>query len=190
MSIELPEIAGYLTGVSSALADLDAEERDDLLADVHAHLVDVAREGGSLVARLGPPDAYAAELRAAAGLPAPEATARPSLGTRLERAVARLAANGLAVRALETARTLAPVWWVARGYVAAVVLSRVADGDGWSTTHPWVPHLHGSGSHPLAGPAIRVPEILTPSLVPTIGLRTHAFRPTPRPPAPDPAPTG
>ena len=342
MSIELPEIAGYLTGVSSALADLDADERDDLLADVHAHLVDVAREGGSLVARLGPPDAYAAELRAAAGLPAPEATARPSLGTRLERAVARLAANDLAVRALETARTLAPVWWVARGYVAAVVLSRVADGDGWSTTHPWVPHLHGSGSlgllsvvalviasiwlglartrdvrvrtamvlanlalvalavplagrindgyhrpvagaineafwrgysngaanlapstvgvasngvpihnlypysrdgkllldvllydevgrpidlgerndsnrryltsrsghqllnsyplryieadgsvsHPLAGPAIRVPEILTPSLVPTIGLRTRAFRPTPRPPAPDPAPTG
>lgn len=342
MTIELPEIADYLTGVSTALADLDADERDDLLADVHAHLVDVAREGGSLVARLGPPDAYAAELRAAAGLPAPEATVRPSLGTRLERTVARLTANDLAVRALETARTLAPVWWVARGYVAAVVLSRLVDGDGWSTTHPWVPHLHGSGSlgllsvaalvlasiwlglgrardprlratvvlaniallaiavplagrindgfhrpvasalddafwrgynnglanmtqpsaglvnhgmpvhniypysrdgkllldvllydeygrpidfgsrdesnrryltspagqqllnsvplryiepdgnvlHPHAGPRITVPSIVTPSLTPTVALRTRAFRPTPRQPAPDPAPTG
>ena len=146
MTIDHNEIAAYLTGVSAALSDLDVDERDDLLADIHAHLTEVAREGESLTARLGPPDAYAAELRAAAGMPAPEAAARPSLGARLERAGARFAANDLTARALETARTLAPVWWVARGYVAAVAISRVVDGDGWSRTHPWVPHLHGSGS--------------------------------------------
>ena len=145
-SIDHNEIAAYLTGVSAALSDLDVDERDDLLADIHAHLTEVAREGGSLTARLGPPDAYAAELRAAAGMPALEETAGPSLVARLVQAGAVLGSHALVGRCAELARTLAPVWWVARGYVAAALLIRLTDGEGWSARHPWIPHLHGSST--------------------------------------------
>ena len=146
MSIDNSEIAAYMTGVSSALSDLDADERDDLLDDVHAHLSELAREGGSLTARLGPPDAYAAELRAAAGMPALEASSRSGTLTRLAMQGANLRSHSLVGQAHATARTLAPIWWVTRGYVAAVVLSRLLDGRGWSTRHPWIPHVHGSGT--------------------------------------------
>jgi hypothetical protein len=49
-------------------------EREPMLEDLHGHLVEVASEpGGSLDGRLGPPERYAAELRAAYG-------ARPATG--------------------------------------------------------------------------------------------------------------
>ena len=150
MTIDHIEIAAYLTGVSAALSDLDTDERDDLLADIHAHLTEVAREGGSLTARLGPPDAYAAELRAAAGMPEAVKAPGPSLTARLATARAALASHDLVGRTAELARTLAPIWWLVRGYVAAVVLARIVDGEGWSTRHPWIPHVHGSGTLGLA----------------------------------------
>lgn len=146
MTIDHIEIAAYLTGVSAALSDLDTDERDDLLADIHAHLTEVAREGGSLTARLGPPDAYAAELRAAAGMPEAVKAPGPPLMARLVTARAALASHNLVERAVGLARTLAPIWWLARGYVAAVVLARIVDGAGWSTRHPWIPHVRGSGT--------------------------------------------
>ena len=146
MTIHHIEIAAYLTGVSAALSDLDTDERDDLLADIHAHLTEVAREGGSLTARLGPPDAYAAELRAAAGMPEAVKAPGPSLTARLETARSALASHDLVGRTAELARTLTPIWWLVRGYVAAVVLARFVDGEGWSTRHPWIPHVHGSGT--------------------------------------------
>jgi hypothetical protein len=91
----------YLHGVRAALADLPAPEVAEILDDVRAHLTDLTAELGgevdtvTLVARLGTPQAYAAELRAAAGYPsAPEQAARPRSGT------ARLALAGLVASTL------------------------------------------------------------------------------------------
>ena len=70
----------YLEQVRAALADLPEAERDALLADVESHVAEVSEEtGDELVARLGSPDGFAAELRAAAGLPprTPQPAATP-----------------------------------------------------------------------------------------------------------------
>jgi hypothetical protein len=70
-----PAAEEYLDGVRAALADLPAPEVAEILDDVRAHLADLTAELGgevdvaALTARLGPPSAYAAELRAAAGYP-------------------------------------------------------------------------------------------------------------------------
>jgi hypothetical protein len=91
----------YLHGVQAALADLPAPEVAEIVDDVRAHLADLTAELGeadvaALTERLGPPSAYAAELRAAAGYPAaePEKAGGPRHGlARL--AVAAPVAGGL-----------------------------------------------------------------------------------------------
>jgi hypothetical protein len=83
-----PAAEEYLDGVRAALADLPAPEVAEILDDVRAHLADLTAEldgevdVAALTARLGPPSAYAAELRAAAGYPAaePEETGRSRHG--------------------------------------------------------------------------------------------------------------
>ena len=51
------------------LGDLPRKQRDELLEDLQQHLAEVGAEGeGSLTDQLGPPEAYAAELRSAARL--------------------------------------------------------------------------------------------------------------------------
>lgn len=59
----------YLAGLRAALADLPDGEVGEILDDVGAHLAELDWDD-DLVARLGPPRAYAAELRTAAGYPA------------------------------------------------------------------------------------------------------------------------
>jgi uncharacterized membrane protein len=62
------EVTAYAAAVRAALADLPPAAREDLLEDLEQHLHEVAEEEGSLHARLGPPQVYAEELRASAGL--------------------------------------------------------------------------------------------------------------------------
>jgi hypothetical protein len=72
-------VARYAAAVRAAVADLGDEERAQLLDDLEAHLQEVAAESGTpLTERLGPPEAYAAELRAAYGAPAPQAGRGPA----------------------------------------------------------------------------------------------------------------
>jgi hypothetical protein len=93
------EVARYAAAVRAAFADLPAPDRETLLEDIEDHLVEVAAEsGGPLEERLGPPETYAAELRAWAGLPAPGAARRRGRRTsrlvrRLERLLAAAAAH-------------------------------------------------------------------------------------------------
>ncbi|MEO5576349.1 MAG: hypothetical protein ABIR67_04420 [Gaiellaceae bacterium] len=61
-TLEQPDVAVYLDAVRAKLADLPAEERDDLVADVGASLL----ESGQPPALS--PQEFAAELREAAGL--------------------------------------------------------------------------------------------------------------------------
>ncbi|MER7275421.1 hypothetical protein ABT369_13265 [Dactylosporangium sp. NPDC000244] len=140
------EIDYYLERVGEALADLPLEVREDLMEDLPAHFVEVLEEqGGSLVERLGPPAAYAAELRAAAGIEA-GAGAASTARVDLERLRGRLRIaderGGRLIgyeRATDFLRLLRPAWWVARG-VAIVVLifamdilpsDRIDDPLGW-----------------------------------------------------------
>ena len=72
------EIEAYLAAVRASLSDIAEDERADLLAEVEASLVEAAGEGDRPIASLGPPEEFAAELRASAGLGEPtEAPAAP-----------------------------------------------------------------------------------------------------------------
>ena len=60
-----PDVAAFVAAVRARLADLTDEEREELLGGLEADLSERLTEGE---ADLGDPAAYAAELRAAAGL--------------------------------------------------------------------------------------------------------------------------
>jgi hypothetical protein len=122
----------YFEQLRACFADLPAAARADLLDDLAEHLAEVAAEGdGPLADRLGPPDRYAAELRAAAGLAPPGAAATTMIG-RWKRRLAVLDRRSGPVlgyeRSSDFVRQLAPAWWVLRGYAVAAVLLWAVDG--------------------------------------------------------------
>ena len=138
-----PDVTAYLAAVRASLGDLPEAERDDLVSEVEASLADAAAEGGSLTARLGPPEEFATELRTAAGLhPTPRV---PRGEGALVRRVRELASHPGLVHARALARDLAPIWWVARGYLAVGALALVLKAD-WSTRLPIVPRVGDSAT--------------------------------------------
>ena len=132
-TLERPDVAAYLDAVRSRLADLPAEERDDLVADVEASLLESGEPP-----RLSPQE-FAAELREAAGL-SPEATAAPPHAP-LDSLRSWLTSERVASWR-STARELAPIWWVARAYVFVVLLALVT-GQDW-------PVGSGIASYPIS----------------------------------------
>jgi uncharacterized membrane protein len=135
------EVEAYLAAVRATLSDLPPAERDDLLAEVEASLREAADDTGSIGARLGSPEEFAAELRAAAGLHEPAAArSHVMLRQRLERIVShpRVAA------ARRIALELAPLWWIARAYAVVVGIAVLA-GSSWSTRYPAVPRFGSAG---------------------------------------------
>ena len=76
------DVATYAASVRAALSDLASDQAEVLLEDLEDHLREIAADaGGSLAERLGPPEQYAQELRAAygaaqAGSPAQKPTFR------------------------------------------------------------------------------------------------------------------
>jgi hypothetical protein len=125
-----PAAQQYLAAVADELADLPVEERADLLEDLAAHLaaLDAEEPSAPVALRLGTPSAYAAELRAAAGLPPREArTGRLRLAAVTGAWHAALGSRaGREVRAF--APQLLPAWWVVRG-VLVVWLPAVNGAD-------------------------------------------------------------
>jgi hypothetical protein len=120
----------YLEEVRQHLAGLSDDERDELLEDLAAHLHDVAVDDPRpLDETLGPPERFAAELLASAGLE------RPTTGGRADR-VARWKARGRRVRDHQWTRAVAaylpelrPAWWVLRAYLIVLGLAAlVAEG--------------------------------------------------------------
>jgi hypothetical protein len=130
------EADAYLAAVRAELDDLPEEERGELLDDLSSHLAEVSThdtdDGTPLQLRLGSPAQYAAELRAAAGLPpraAPSSTDEPSR-RRIAEVLASSGAGRLATRlrhhpwmvgVLRLLRDLRPAWWVLRGYLVVAV---------------------------------------------------------------------
>jgi hypothetical protein len=133
------EIAVYVEGVRQSLGGLPATVRDELLEDLPEHLAEVLAEGGgSLYERLGPPDAYAAELSASAGFVLGSPAAPPGEQSRIAATAARHRARIDRVlrradervgpvlgygRASEFLTLLRPAWWVLRGYLAAMAVA-------------------------------------------------------------------
>ncbi len=142
------QVAIYLAAVREALGDLGPDERDDLLVEVEASLIETAGEDDRpIAARLGPPEDFAAELRASAGLP-PAASARPSdpgLVGAVRTAVAEARTHPRVRSAERVLGELAPIWWLVRGYVAFVLVARLL-GAGWSYDDPAFPRIGRGGS--------------------------------------------
>jgi hypothetical protein len=166
-----PELESYLAAVREALADLPPAERDDLLAEVEVSLAEAASEGeGPIAARLGPPQDFAAELRAAAGLhagaPRPPSRAEP----RLMSVVRELAAGAAREPRILALRgwlgELAPIWWAARAYFA-VCAAALAFGASWSQEFAPVPRI-GTGTIGLL--------LIALATVASVGLGLHARR--------------
>lgn len=131
------EAEDYCAAVRAALTDLPASQRDELTEDLPDHLMEVLAEGeGSLIERLGRPEQYAADLRAAAGLETADEADRPredllTVGRRwLRRADERLGRTVGASRLSEQLVPLAPAWWVVRGWIVAQWLANRGDWQG------------------------------------------------------------
>ncbi|MDQ1652985.1 MAG: hypothetical protein QOI35_2185 [Cryptosporangiaceae bacterium] len=142
--VQRAEMERYTERVRAALADLPADERDELTEDLHTHLADVVAEtsgpaetGGpagtstSLESRLGSPEEYAAELRRSAGIPPAEAPPqRPPLGAGLRSAASKVSTQldryPAWVRFRAFLPELRPGWWVLRALIAVAVLMAIA----------------------------------------------------------------
>ncbi len=118
------DVRAYVAAVRAWLADLPADEVEELTAGMEADLAERAAEsGGSLGVLLGQPEAYAAELRSAAGLPprvdvvVPDAVRTEPWTDRLEREAHELVARHPWLRELR------PTWWLLRGAVAGWALA-------------------------------------------------------------------
>ncbi|MEV4164370.1 hypothetical protein [Nonomuraea dietziae] len=113
----------YAQAVREALAD--HPYRDELVEDLDDHLAEVAAESEvPLEERLGPPEAYAAELGAAYGDRPQERRTRFRLGAARASLAGHPAFGQLAAFLPE----LRPGWWVLRGYALAMLLISAA-GD-------------------------------------------------------------
>jgi len=158
---ELDEVGAYMAGVRAALTGLPEATRAELLEDLPEHLAEVLAEGtGTLVERLGTPEAYAEELRATAGFvggfpdPPPGAWAttdevRENLrellaNTRrqLDRADVKAGPVIGYAKVSDFLVLLRPAWWVLRGYLAAMALAFLLNDD--SAGMGLLPRIGGS----------------------------------------------
>jgi hypothetical protein len=148
-------VRGYAQAVRLHLADLGPDVAEDLTDGLEADLTEaVLDDGGApadaaatqafdLTARFGPADQYAAELRTAAGLP-PAVAARSTrrgpvrvigeawtiVSDRWQAAWRPVTSTPGWAAAVEFARSLAPAWWILRGWVVAqVILALVTPAD-------------------------------------------------------------
>lgn len=140
------DVAGYAAAVRRSLADLGPEQVDDLTDDLEADLAEALDDerhvahGRGVLEQFGPPEEYAAELRAAAGL-APATAARRAgvpLGDPVEdaRRLGRWAVRRLRALAwwppVESFLVaLRPVWWLLRGWVVYQLVASMSGVSGW-----------------------------------------------------------
>ena len=130
-------VAAYVREVRAELADLPLEDVEDLTGGMDADLTELAAEcGGDLAGRLGTPKLYAAELRAAAGLPEPVTGPGPrrrplgEAATHMRTSFAMLTEQHSWLRSVTAFLvTLRPAWWLLRGYLAAWALWSMLSGS-------------------------------------------------------------
>ncbi len=119
MSITLsPTKAAYLARVAGGLSDLPAEDREEVMQDLEAHLAELPDD--SVERTLGTPDAFVLEFRVSAGLKEPPRSRRLDSWRRLM--------GRLEVRAERLARalnwtTIRPLWIWTRGWLVVSVFA-------------------------------------------------------------------
>src|SRR2546423_11447548 len=121
---EASEVATYAASVRAALSDLPSDEAEVLLEDLEDHLREIASEADvPITERLGPPDQYAQELRAAYGA-AHADQGRPDPALRhLKRELDRFTRSGWYRQVRAFLPELRPAWWVLRAYLLVLVLT-------------------------------------------------------------------
>lgn len=145
----------YLKEVAPHLDALPEDERIELLEDLAQHLREIAaEESGPLRERLGPPEAYAAELLASAGV-ASRGRARPPIVSRVMAHLDRLKRSLPGEELVRLMPVLRPAWWVGRAYLAVLLLGEVERG-GSSGGIP-IPHLAGNPALGVLGVALAIP---------------------------------
>lgn len=131
----------YLKDVAPHLAALPADERADLLDDLAQHLREIAaEEGPPLAERLGPPEAYAAELLASAGV-VPDGRPSAPLLARASRMIEHGRQSWAGQELVRLSPALRPAWWVIRAYLAVSLLAGVQGGGDGAVP---IPELAGS----------------------------------------------
>ncbi len=139
-----PEIAKFAQGVRAALADLPADEVDDLTDGLEADLAEAYAE--DLQRELPDPSAYATELRMAAGLPA-RGKAKPGIVSGIAQSwhdtradlTAAIRRNPALAGVAEFLVVLRPAWWVFRAWLATWLVAAFIgseqgywfEGAGW-----------------------------------------------------------
>ncbi|MBN9153329.1 MAG: hypothetical protein J0J05_05030 [Microbacterium sp.] len=134
-------VVEFAARVRVHLDDLPADEVDDLVDGLEADLTEQAEESETFSL----PDAaeYAAELRAAAGLPerSPRSGTRPPLRDRFStwRATVyrTIRDNRAGAAVLDFLLALRPVWWIARGWAIFTLLSMWVGRGGIIPGVPW-----------------------------------------------------
>ncbi|WP_122818972.1 HAAS signaling domain-containing protein [Nocardioides pantholopis] len=172
-----PEVEAFVAAVSGHLADLSEEEREELLGGLTADLADQVADG----ADLGDPERYAAELRAAAGLPEapgrrPRRAPRPTLPTaaELEETLDGLredlsqlvSSHRAAEEAWRVLLPLRPAWWVLRAWAVVTLLDQLAGPPELVTL---IPSFNG----PLIGQVLLAAAVVASVLLGQGRLRLH-----------------
>src|ERR1700680_891905 len=106
------DVATYAASVRAALSDLPSDQAEVLLEDLEDHLREIAAEaGGPLAERLGPPEQYAQELRAAYGAAHANSRRQDPALRHLELAVAGVTKSAWVRQVRAFLRELRPAWW-------------------------------------------------------------------------------
>ncbi|OZB81781.1 hypothetical protein, partial [Microbacterium sp. 13-71-7] len=136
-------IRAFADAVRAQLADLPAEEVDDLVEGLVGDLTDQAADHDGAI-ELGDPAAYAEELRSAAGLPerGPVVGTKTPWHKRLAATAGRVAGRIRTSRAgaeiLGILGALRPLWWLARGFGMFAVVSVLLGFGIWTMlTQGW-----------------------------------------------------
>src|SRR2546425_6521493 len=117
------DVPRYAAAVRAALSDLPRHQSEALLEDLEDHLREIAAEAGApLTERLGPPEQYAQELRAAYGAESGKVQREPALGY-LQRALGSVTSSAWYQQLRAFLPELRPAWWVLRAYLVVLILT-------------------------------------------------------------------
>jgi len=118
------DVPPYAAAVRAALSDLPHDQAEALLEDLEDHLREIAAEAGaSLTERLGPPEQYAQELRAAYGAATSGKAQREPALRNLQRAIGSVTSSVWYQQLRAFLPELRPAWWVLRAYLVVLILT-------------------------------------------------------------------
>ena len=117
------DVATYAASVRAALSNLPTDQSEVLLEELEDHLREIAADaGGPLNERLGPPQQYAEDLRAAYGAAQVTTRRQDAALHDLQRALARVTGSTWYRQIRAFLPELRPAWWVLRAYLAVLIL--------------------------------------------------------------------